>query len=72
MKQYMPKKHIKCGFKVWMHAESKSVYASEFDVYTGKKGDRVDRGLAASVVMNLTNKTRNKNHHIYFDNFLPL
>ena len=69
MKQYMPKKPIKRGFKVWMCAESKSGYVSEFDVYTSKKGDRVERGLGASVVMNLTKKIQNKNHHIYFDNF---
>ena len=69
MKQYMPKKPIKRGFKVWMRAESKSGYVSEFDVYTGKKGDRVERGLGASVVMNLTKKIINKNHHVYFDNF---
>ena len=69
MKQYMPKKPIKRGFKIWMRAESKSGYVSECDVYTGKKGDRVKRGLGTSVVMNLTGKIRNKNYHVYFDNF---
>ena len=69
MKQYIPKKPIKHDFKIWMHAESKSGYVSEFDVYTGKKGDRVDRGLGTSVVMNLTDKIKNKNHHVYFDYF---
>ena len=72
MKQYMPKKPIKRGFKIWMRAESKSGYVSEFDVYTGKKGDRVERGLGTSVVMNLTDKIRNKNHHVYFDNFTSI
>ena len=69
MKQYISKKLINCGFKIWMRAESKSGYVSEYDVYTGKKGDRVEKELGTSVVMNLTDKIRNKNHHVYFDNF---
>ena len=32
-------------------------------------GTSVERGLGTSVVMNLTDKIRNKNHHVYFDNF---
>ena len=46
--------------------ESKSGYGSELDVYTGKKGDKVEKGLDASVVMKLTEK-KPKNHIVYFD-----
>ena len=53
MKQYMPKKPVKRGFKVWMLADSHNGYVSSFEVYTGKKGDTVERGLGASVVKTL-------------------
>ena len=36
MKQYLPKKPVKRGFKVWVRADAVSGYVSEFDVYTGK------------------------------------
>ena len=71
MKQYMPKKPIKCWFKIWMRVESKSRYVSEFDVYTGKKGDRVERGLGTSVVMNLTDKIKIKIITYISITFLP-
>ena len=32
-KQYMPKKPIKYGIKVWMAADSKTVYISNYDIY---------------------------------------
>ena len=42
MKQYLPKKSVKRGFKVWVRADAVSGYVSEFDVYTGKvAGERV-------------------------------
>lgn len=36
MKQYVPKKPVKRGFKVWVKADAVSGYVSEIDVYTGK------------------------------------
>ena len=39
MKQYLPKKPIKRGFKVWVRAESSTGYFSDFEVYTGKSTD---------------------------------
>ena len=42
MKQYVPKKPVKRGFKVWVRADAVSGYVSELDVYTGKvPGERV-------------------------------
>ena len=66
MKQYMSNKPIKCGFKIWIHAESKSEHVSEFDIYTGKKGDRVERGLCTSVVMSLTKISKKQNSSYIF------
>ena len=54
LKQYMPKKPVKRGIKVWMLADAKNGYVSSFEVYTGKKGDTVEHGLGARVVKDLT------------------
>lgn len=54
LKRYMPKKPIKQGIKVWMLADGVNGYVSSFDVYTGKKGDKVETGLGARVVKSLT------------------
>ena len=35
-RQYMPKKPIKWGIKVWMVADAKKGYVSNFDIYLGK------------------------------------
>ena len=53
MKQYVPKKPIKRGFKVWTRADSKNGFVSEFQVYVGKKKE-VERRLGARVVKDLT------------------
>ena len=50
LKQYMPKKPVTRGIKVWMLADARNVCVSSFDVYTGKSGDKVEHGLGARVV----------------------
>lgn len=43
MNQYLTKKPLKRGFKVWVRADAMSGYVSEFDVYTGKiAGENLD------------------------------
>ena len=54
LKQYMPKKPVRRGIKVWMRADAESGYVSAFEVYTGKKGDSVEQGLGSKVVLSLT------------------
>ena len=56
----MPKKPIKCGIKVWAQADAKTGFVSSFEVYTEKKGDKVETGLGASVVKNLTTHLHNQ------------
>lgn len=68
MKQYMPKKPIKRGYKVWMLADN-SGYCLKFDVYTGKSVDGVERDLGTRVVKNLCRGLENKGHCVYFDNY---
>ena len=68
LKQYMPMKPIKRGIKVWVLADSANGYFIKFDVYTGKQKDR-QVGLGEYIVKTLTNELKNKNHHVFFDNF---
>ena len=37
LKQYMPKKPVRRGLKVWMRADSNNGYVSQFQVYVGKE-----------------------------------
>ncbi len=69
LKQYMPKKPIKRGFKIWMRADSKAGYVSKFMVYEGKVRNEIQKGLGANTVMKLTEDIHGHYHHIYFDNF---
>ena len=69
LKQYMPKKPIKRGFKLWMRADSNSAYVSKFTVYEGKIRNQTEKGLGANTVMRLTESIQGHYHHIYFDNF---
>lgn len=65
-KQYMPKKPIKRGYKVWIRA-NESGYISEFQIYTGKV-DSTETGLGKRVVKDLTSKL-GPYHKVYFDNY---
>ena len=69
LKQYMPKKPIKRGFKVCMRADAINGYVSDLSVYTGKTRDAPERDLGGNVVRTLTTNLVNKGYHIYFDNY---
>ena len=70
-RQYMPKKPVKYGIKVWMVAESKTGYVSNYDIYLGKPrgSDRGETGLATKVVLDITEPFQYCNQHVFFDNF---
>lgn len=68
LKQYMPKKPIKRGYKVWVLAD-KSGYAYKFDIYTGKKGDSIEKNLGENVVTSLLQGEEDKCHTVFFDNY---
>lgn len=68
LKQYLPKKPIKRGYKVWVLAD-KSGYCYKFDIYTGKTGDSPEKGLGVKVVNRLCQGLENKGHKIFFDNY---
>ena len=69
MKQYLPMKPVKRGFKIWVRADSHNGYVCEFECYTGRKGERTEVGLGGSVVTRLTRDLVGKHYHIYMDSF---
>ena len=69
MKQYVLKKPIKRGFKVWVRADSHNGYVAEFECYTGKKGDTTEVGQGGSVVRRLTRDLVGKGYHMFMDSF---
>ena len=69
LKQYMPKKPIKRGIKVWVLGDSSNGYFSRLEVYTGKKGNTVEKDLGSRVVKELTKDFQHKWYRVYFDNF---
>lgn len=68
LKQYMPKKPIKRGFKVWMLADETG-YCWKFIIYTGKSIEGPQKSLGSSVVQSLCESLVGKGHKIFFDNY---
>nr|CAH7730523.1 unnamed protein product [Callosobruchus chinensis]CAH7746626.1 unnamed protein product [Callosobruchus chinensis] len=68
MKQYMPAKPTKRGYKVWVRADD-SGFVCEFQIYTGKVGDLSEKDLGGRVVRDLTKDLKNKNNKVFFDNY---
>lgn len=68
LKQYMPKKPIKRGYKVWVLAD-KSGYCYKFQIYTGKTGDKTEKKLGETVVKTLCECLEYTNRKIFIDNY---
>lgn len=75
MKQYMPLKPIKRGYKVWARCDPVTGYLSEFDIYTGKGSEAQDQGLGSTLGSRVVTKLcsslfgRQQPTLIVFDNF---
>ena len=69
--QYLPKKPHKWGMKAWVLADTQTGYTWAWKLYTGKEGDRGDKGLAHRVVMELVEDERlqGKGYVVVTDNF---
>lgn len=69
--QYMPKKPIKWGIKVWVCSDSVTGYIYTFDVYVGADPSipKYPKGLAHHVVMKLLQPLFGKGYVVYMDNF---
>lgn len=68
IKQYLPKKPIKRGYKVWCLADQ-SGYLYRFQIYTGKVGDKAEKNLGERVVKDLMRGLEHKNHRLFIDNY---
>ena len=71
MKQYMPLKPVKRGFKLWVLAcvgELLHGFALQFQLYTGA-AEGSEKGLGARVVKDLTALYQNMWHVVAMDNF---
>ena len=70
LKQYMPKKPTKWGYKVWALVDCTTKYLVSFQVYEGKSEvDLSDLGLGGTVVKALVSPFEQQNHIIYCDNY---
>ena len=68
MKQYMPMKRIKRGFKMWCHNDSATAYLFQFDMYGGKQESNVG-SLSENVIIQLSRSLMGINVTLFFDNF---
>lgn len=69
LKQYLPLKPTKRGYKIWCVCESKSGYLLNFDVYTGKSDNSSTTRLGATVVKHLSTSYHNMGHVLFVDNY---
>ena len=70
IKQYMPMKPVKRGYKLWIRADSETGYVYNFEVYSGKDDSgQVSAGLGERVVRNLCQPLCDTHCHVAFDNF---
>ena len=72
IKQCMPKKPMKQGFKLWVRANATNVYVSQFKFYTGEQGSNAEFGLGGNVVTRLFGDLVGKYYHVFMDNFLDM
>ena len=68
MKQYLPLKLVKRGFKVWAMADATNGYLCDFDVYTGATAGR-ETALGEKVVLTLSKAIKGRHHQLFFDNY---
>ena len=69
MKQYLPKKPTKRGFKIWVRADSHNGFFCNFEVYVGKSAEGREHGLGGSVVLRMSENITGKNYHLFCNNF---
>ena len=68
LKQFMPKKPIKRGYKVWCRCDSHNGFTCCFQVYLGKT-DSPEKDLGIRATLDMTQDIFDKGYHIYCDNF---
>ena len=71
MKQYLPMKPVKRGFKVWAIADARNGYMYYLNVYTGASGGR-ETALGEKVVLKLSDSIKGRHHQLFFEQLLHL
>ena len=66
-KQYMPKKPIKQGFKIWCRCETHNGFTCCFQVYLGATGS-VEKELGIRATLDMCRDIFDKGFRIYCDN----
>ena len=71
MKQYMPLKPTKRGFKVWVRADAVTGFFCDFNVYVGRPsdGESTEVGLGERVVLQLCSPLQQGNYQVFCENF---
>lgn len=71
LKQYMPLKPVKRGYKVWCLADAQTGYVYNFEVYTGKtaNSNTGNYSMCEKVVLNLCQPLMHTQRLVAFDNF---
>ena len=67
MKQYLPLKPVKRGFKVWANADANNGYVYDVDVHRGATGGR-EMALGEKVLLQLSESIQGSHHRLFFDN----
>lgn len=67
MKQYIPLKPTKRGFKVWVRADSVTGNICDFNVYVGRETTVAEEGMGERVVSQLCKEIEGYNYHVYCD-----
>ena len=65
LKQFMPLKPIKRGFKVWVRSDENG-YVCQFQLYVGKTNDQSKKDLGQRVILDLTRDLVAKGYHILY------
>ncbi|XP_050293785.1 piggyBac transposable element-derived protein 4-like [Anthonomus grandis grandis] len=68
IRQYMPMKPIKRGYKVWVRSDETG-FMSQFQIYTGKVSNLTEKSLGARVIKDLSRELVGNKHKLYYDNF---
>ena len=69
LKQYMPMKSIKRGFKIWCLCDSTNGYTYTIIIYTGASSATENGGLGPTVVIQLADPLLDKAYFLYYDNY---
>ena len=60
LKQYVPNKPTKFGYKVWVRCDSRNGFTFFLQVYTGNVNDTVEKNVGTRVVMDVSNDILNR------------